>query len=116
MFRGRDDPLAAEAIEEVEERSVGGLVVGESEQTALGHVGERLDRPAEIGVGVPPRSKFFERMRSQTVLFDDPIPHRAGVGHLLDQRGRLTRVFGRLDPEAFGDDAATSAATGTGPR
>src|SRR5689334_10881417 len=53
----RDDPLRAQAREEVEKRRLGVADAEEAELPAAAHVGERLDRSAEVGVGVPPRRK-----------------------------------------------------------
>ena len=53
----RHDPLGPQAREQVGERGLGVADAVEPEPPARAHVGERLDRAAEVGVRVPPRGE-----------------------------------------------------------
>ena len=57
----RHDPPRAQAREKVGERRLGIAYAEEAEPAAAAHVGEGLDRPAEIRVCVPPRGETLYR-------------------------------------------------------
>src|SRR4051812_36451390 len=66
----RHDPLGAQAIEEIGERGLGVADAEEAEAPALPHVGEGLDRPPEVDVGVPPRRERVDGQVAQAVTVD----------------------------------------------
>src|SRR3954453_20655007 len=78
----RDDPGRTQPVEQRAERLLGVAKPEEAEPAALGHVGERLDLPAQVAVGVPPRHQAAQLGGPQVVLGDDRAPHVVGPLHL----------------------------------
>ena len=103
VLRLWDDALLAESGEEVEEAVVSGLVIKETELSALAHVSDDFDWAAEIRVRVPGRDEDREVRFYKMMLFGNTSPDRSGIGELLLQRGDLTDPRSGCDTEPISE-------------
>src|SRR5262245_26160551 len=88
-----NDPCLAQLSKQVEEAVVGCLIVEEAELAAARHVGDDLDRAAEIGVGVPGGGEHAEILLDQVMLVCNLRPDRNCIGELPLQRRAVIRKW-----------------------
>ena len=100
--RRRDDTLAVQPREQVQEAGQGGAVGREPGGTAARHVGEALDVASQVAVRVPPRGDAPDVLLPQSFALGQSGPHRLRPHHLLLQGSGRTLEADRLDPQGLG--------------